>query len=883
MPRWRWEGRSAKTTDSVTDTHASGERSIAIGEHSFVGAAFTGDNARAIQLPVEAFRPIAQVQAPPGIDNVPARSAHFVGRERELARLDSALSGAGPVVLAVHGLGGIGKTTLVAEWAARGGRAPVRWVTADTSAGVERGLAEFAGALQPALAQVLTVEQLAERTLQWLATHSGWLLVLDNVNNPADIADVLARAHGGGRIVITSRLGTGWQSVGAAIVRVDVLESSDSEALLTGLVTADGPRSLDGVVELCAVLGHLPLAVEQAGAYLAQNPFITPRGYLDLLSQYPGDMYRQTGEAADPDRTIARIWRVTLDRIITDHPLAADVLRILAWYAPDTIPVTLLEGLADPPALHSALGALVAYNMITPNPERGTLAIHRLVQAVARTPDLDDGERMPAVIEHAHARAAVMLRKALPDWGDPATWPTWRLLLPHVDVLLARSGDDTVVTAEILSRAGKFLEGQGGHDRAIAYAHRAFAARARILGNDHPDTLGSRHDLASAYGSAGETTEAISRYERNLADRERVLGTDHPDTLTSQNNLAEAYSKAGRIAEAIPLLERTLTDREQILSSDHPDTLASRNNLASVYGSAGRTLEAIPVLERTVTDIERVLGPGHPSALTSRNNLAGAYESAGRFTEAIDLLERNLADRARILGSDHPDTLTARNNLASAYRRTGRNTEAIALLERNLADTARILGPDHTTSLTSRNNLASLYGAAGRVIEAIPLYERNLADRERILGPDHPDTLTSRNNLADAYSRAGRSTEAIALHERNLADRERILGDDHPHTLSSLNNLASAYSKAGRATDAIPLYDRTIADSERILGPDHPDTLTCRNNLASAYHKTGRTAEAIVLHERNLTDRTRILGTDHPDTVSSRNAIDRLRSQRSPD
>jgi hypothetical protein len=72
-----------------------------------------------------------------------------------------------------------------------------------------------------------------------------------------------------------------------------------------------------------------------------------------------------------------------------------------------------------------------------------------------------------------------------------------------------------------------------------------------------------------------------------LAARERVLGPDHPDTLNSRNNLADAYVAADRAAEAIPLHERTLADRERVLGPDHPDTLTSRDNLAAARAALG--------------------------------------------------------------------------------------------------------------------------------------------------------------------------------------------------------------------------------------------------------------------------------------------------------
>ena len=202
-------------------------------------------------------------------------------------------------------------------------------------------------------------------------------------------------------------------------------------------------------------------------------------------------MYRASAEGGDASRTIARIWDVTLDRL-AGEPLAGHVLRVLAWYAPDAIPRSLLGGLADPPALLGALGRLAAYSMLTVTD--GTLAMHRLVQAVARTPDPDIPHRNGRAVDQARDLATILLAVAVPgDLLDPSGWPSWRALLPHIDALAShvQPQADTVVTAWLLNIAGIFLYNQGAVSRAIAYHERALAVRTRILGDDHPNTLAS--------------------------------------------------------------------------------------------------------------------------------------------------------------------------------------------------------------------------------------------------------------------------------------------------------------------------------------------------------------------------------------------------------
>ncbi|MFD0167040.1 tetratricopeptide repeat protein [Streptomyces decoyicus] len=242
-------------------------------------------------------------------------------------------------------------------------------------------------------------------------------------------------------------------------------------------------------------------------------------------------MYRHGAVTTPAERVIARLWNITLDRITALQPAAADLLRTLAWYAPDNIPTLLADGPADPPALNAAISLLTAYSMVTPDPGTGTLAVHRLVQTLTRTPDPDDPHRTPHHIQQARAQATDNLTTALPaTWDDPATWPAWRTLLPHVDALAPHTTEDTDTdtTAHLFTETAGFLDNQGQLIRATSHLQRALADRLRVLGEDHPDTLTSRNNLAYAYEAAGDLERAIPLHERTLADRLRVLGEGPP-------------------------------------------------------------------------------------------------------------------------------------------------------------------------------------------------------------------------------------------------------------------------------------------------------------------------------------------------------------------
>ncbi|MEU5687887.1 FxSxx-COOH system tetratricopeptide repeat protein [Streptomyces venezuelae] len=735
------------------------------------------------------------VEVPRGIHNLPdLPSRIFVGRDEALAALGRALSeDSQTITQTLHGLGGVGKTTLALHYAHdhRDEYRLVWWIRADTPDLIDAGLAALAARLRGGRAPALATAQAASWAIGWLQTHPGWLLVFDNVERPEDVRPVTGQLRAAGRQLLTSRCGGGWSGDPLPLPVLDTEASLDLLARLTNGGDEEEARAL------AEELGHLPLALEQAGAFIAQTS-ITIGEYREMLREYARHTTDAAPAGSDPTRTMARIWRITLDALHERDPRAVEILRVAAWYAPTGIPRDLFAPLAENPVDLAGLLALLAnYNMITI--DRSTLGVHRLVQTVARTPADDDPHRGRELIDEARVQAAAWLCGALPDDPDEnvAGWPTWRHLLPHTEALLAawRPAEDNDSTLFVLNQVALYLQGQGEPLRAIDFLRRNLEGSLRLKGTGHLDTLTARNNLASAHERAGDVSRAIPLFEETLAERLQILGKDHPHTLTSRNNLACVYEAAGDLHRAIPLYEETLVDRQRVLGGNHPQTLSSSNNLAYAYSSVGELDRAIALYEKTLAGRLRVLGEDHPDTLMSRHNLASAYKDAGDVPRSISMLEKVWSDRSRVLGAVHPDSLASRNNLAHAYLRDGQTDRARLLFEGNLADQLRVLGEEHPDTLTTQNNLAFLWEFSDDVSRALRLYEEVLTVRLRVLGEDHPDTLVSRNNLAQALESRGRTSSAVELYVELLADCVRVLSPDHPTTLLVRRNLAAARAR----------------------------------------------------------------------------------------
>ncbi|MEI5097584.1 SAV_2336 N-terminal domain-related protein [Streptomyces sp. PmtG] len=325
-------------------------------------------------------RPIpAEAAALPGTSNVP-RLGTFVGRAKALRRLDAEL--ARPAtnarrVVVVYGGAGMGKTALAARWSLSmdGSMSPVWWLDATSLDAVVVGLAELARELDPAaesadavdtaestasmasMASTASAEssraRLADRAIAWLAAHDDWLLVFDGAEKPTDISVILSRLGQGGAILVTTRRAEGWERVGT-VLELGPMGPDEAADLIATRAGTGVPRK--EAYDLAVALGHLPLALELAAAYMAEEG-VSAGDYLMLME-------RDRSQMTDTVPGEGRALRLALRTL--DDPLAHRVLNILAWLAPEPVPLAVLAPLGSEAALGQAVSPVVAPG--TPRP-----------------------------------------------------------------------------------------------------------------------------------------------------------------------------------------------------------------------------------------------------------------------------------------------------------------------------------------------------------------------------------------------------------------------------------------------------------------------------------------------------------------------------------
>ena len=774
-------------------------------------------------------------------------------------------------------------------------------------------------------ARSATPEKNQEEILQdvklWLESTSskGWILLLDNADNVVDfesnnseISKFLPQGAKG-NIIFTTRSLAVAEREDCNVVEVGKVSDTEARELFSRqLKIASNLQTEDeqAVTNLIDFLSHLPLAITGAAAFMLETS-TSPSDYWSLIQESDkqakrllSSEFRVLAREAGMTESILSTFFITFDRISAQMPMAANILRLIAFLDRQNIPKDLIvrSGLdvRDSLDYRRAIGTLLGFSLVSEEQGGEVYELHRLVQLSVHA------YLSPKETSEWKGRAVEIVSALYPEYGH-GVQHICAVYLPHALAVIEGSTGPTV--DELHYRVASHLRSTGYYDDAEIHIRQCIATG---INNDQiPEgTLGltrihaylkqtlsllagllssvlgyiwlllsRRHSqyyrqywerrrlLALILESQGRYAEAESLSRRVLRGTEKTLGPRHADTQASVNNLAAVLNQLGNYIEAEKMFRRALKDKSG--AAEEEDLMGLRGNLGSVLCQLGRYGEAEEVLRQVMESKEKALGPEDYDTLATAHNLAWALTNLGRFEEAETLYRRVQDGRQRSLRLEHPDTLACTNNLAIVLDKQGKYHEAEGEYRRALEGLEKVLGPEHPTVLTVVGNLASVLTELGQYQEAMDMLWRALESSDKSLGPEHPDTIGALRNLGRVLNKRGWYDQAELALRRVLNLREKVLGPEHPDTLDTLSDLASILQELENYEEAKEMSQRALALLEKALGPEHPHTLASVNNLANLHSLLGNHQEAKALNLRALSARETHLGSDHPDTLVS--------------
>ncbi|KIM32459.1 hypothetical protein M408DRAFT_219250 [Serendipita vermifera MAFF 305830] len=759
--------------------------------------------------------------------------------------------------------------------------------------------------------------------------NSKWLIAFDNVDDVnIDLPKFFPQCDHGA-ILVTSRN----QSLGLLAsepqfhLQLDVMSQDEAIEVITK--SARRPRLSPGeskaVSDITERLGYLPIALSQAGCYMAETG-CSAAEYLELLSESRIKLLDRPSRSRQKECAYA-----ALDISYKRLPIHIQkFMHILSFYHFANFPMSTISQAAanafrQDPFPFAARGpefetqiqllneifltdgewtnfqlqewilVLQSYSMasFTTNSDTKLLRIHPLIRDWAF-------DRLSSERRVEFQGAALRLLAACMDEGRDL-----RLLPPHAAAFLSRS-DPEYLSINDRAALGKILRGQ---DQNAAQAiwlpiyntchdlvSGPYIVAARSTGSlsivpfwplgwrlkrgspdpnntlrleygiDHLHVATAALETAEAYGEMNlEQAEALE--SEAIRIRTLSLGPRHLDTLKATVSLSGTWYYQEKYQKAFEKIEHCLKFMKEQLSAAHPYVLRIEKVFAGMQMKQHNNRESEVVQQRILETLIAERGETHPETLFAMLILGWTQGKSGHYSEAEALLERVVELRKTLSGEADGATLAAMATLAGTYHEHGRYADAEAVQLKILEQRIARSGDDDGDTRIARSRLAATYRSQGRYIEAEEQLLKAFESHKRECEEANSDPIFGMDELALTYCEHGRHSEAETIQSSILEKRETQLGGENKHTLTAMFNLGCTYYHQGRYFEAGQLLEKAMEGRKAKCGEEDPDTLAVMSKLAVAKCEQSHYSEAEALQLKVLQAKRRQLWDGHRDIL----------------
>lgn len=717
------------------------------------------------------------------INNLGLPNKYFSGREKELNQIDRYFQ-QGEVTMinicqTISGLGGVGKTQLALEYGYRfGGNYPdaVWFIVADESVSIYKSFVQFAITVGISLPTECQIKDLQLVIRNWLSNHDKWLMIIDNIENFEDIEEYLPKVLKGHFIITTrdSNIDIGVKCP------LDVFSEGEAVNFLKNRIYGKGEKKEydfedfeNMAPKLVKRLGNLPLALEQAGAYI----FVTKCSiseYLDILEENGLRMFDEKEDYAVPlyyEKVVNTTWNVSISNIANE---GAKQLFYLCSYMDshkipvdffiqtrDKLPTPLCDDLESGLSKNRIVTELRKYSLIGGNAKY--IDVHQLVQEVVRN-QLGDEKKWVNLCYSC-------IGEYLPTkYDDKKSRIQFFEISNHCESVLNRMNevkkDEDYL--KILFNMGYGYCVNGNYKKSYDFHKKEL----RVIENVFPKNLKS---IARSYNYIGLACfyqgnyKEAKYYYKNAIDVIREFKNCKKEFAEIYNNFALVYRRQGKYKKAIKMYFDSLALKNQIYNYENNSIAETYNNIGVAYYWDNKFKKALKWHFKAKKIREDILSPDDPDLAETYNNIGVVYFAQGKYSEIYNYYEKALNIRREVLGEEHPETTMTYDNIASYFAVIKKYDEAIEYFEYALKIRLDKLGEDHVDVAATYNNMAYVYrhrndDADAKLIEsrkkqddktAIKYYEKSYEIFVKNFGKKHPHTMEVFKNLSDMYKCIG--------------------------------------------------------------------------------------------------------------------------------
>ncbi|KAL6881404.1 P-loop containing nucleoside triphosphate hydrolase protein [Trichoderma novae-zelandiae] len=668
-----------------------------------------------------------------------ARNSTFIGRVGELDRVheqlcETRISGdTVPSIVAVHGMGGAGKSQLALEYLFQNkqkykGRF---WIRAEDAAIIQQDFARVSNYLGPgdtgvadlkmADGTVKDLKKAVQTVKDWFSgTSEPWLLVFDNVNDATDIQEYLPTS-GRGSVIVTTRDRDAADNLGqwTKTIELQGLQENEATTLLRQIDPAIPEDDLTR--KIVDELGSLPLAICQMGTYIRQTKCTLDQFY-NLLQSDTERLYSDTAsiKTLSYSMTLARCCDMSIELLPK-----ADIylLGVIALFQTDEVPeelitrgcrgISRIEHLADPCNWNDAIRTLTRHSVVTASQDgsRRNLRMHRVVKRRAIYFLAAEPFSRAEAFRDAATLLNGMFPRRPPDGGTMTQqWVECELWLPHVLSLRDSSISSKQPQegwpreyAEILCNCAWYMWERGA---AHAFEFATHAADVCETAVQEDDTLLS--DIYTIVGALRLVRfqlkrECLEAFQKALDIRERYMAKIAHPTLDDRRMIAGGYNNAGvgrlvleEYSEAMRLIQKSL-ELKYALGDETTvpyDIGIGIYNICRIQMGQGLILEARENAKKALDLVELKNGPEDFRTNQFRFTYAELLIASGEVEEGLYIHEYTMEIRKRVMGDENNDTGVSYYGLGCLYQQLGRLEDALASIENAIKVFENVLGAE---------------------------------------------------------------------------------------------------------------------------------------------------------------------------------------------
>jgi tetratricopeptide (TPR) repeat protein len=822
----------------------------------------------------------------------PFKTDFFIGRDNDLAAIENDYLQQNHLLVLVNGEGGMGKTTLAAQyWFKHENRYKhLAWIFADS--GVGNALLSLAANLgvqfSPQDDEKTQIERIAEEINK---LENPCLLVFDNANNDEDLKKyfVLLKKLSNCHILLTSRVAklanTPVHPVkklddkyAVAIFKEYYPKLSDTESeLLHNLLVSVGHNTL--VIELLAKNLAIFNYFEATYSLTSLVKDLQNKGLFGIQNEKVEVVYQSdTLRTETPERIIEAMYDLSA---LSD--LEKYLLNNFAVLPAENIPFTTLKDLLKPDDLHSfkaSLRTLQQKSWIDFYENTNEFKISPVIQHNTKR------KNAATLLNDCDTLIYTLIHELHPDKIHEDNYKMSTIFVLYAETVVVAFDEPNFNAVLLSQRIGNYYETIGNLDRAIYFYEKSNVISKKLC-VIQPDNEYNKNGLAISYQYLGITHSALGNLDKALTFYEEynrlaaALNEAFPTNVSFKNGLAISYQYLGITHSALGNLDKALAffeERNRLgkeLYKAYPTNVELKNGLAISYEKLGETHSALGNLDTALTFFEernrlgKELYEAFSTNVELKNGLAISYEKLGQMHSILGNLDKALGfyEEQNRLGKElyeaYPTNVSFKNGLAVSYAKLGITHSALGNLDKalvffdecnrlsvalyaafptnvelkiDLAISNQFLGITHT-SLGNLDKALVFFDEYNRL--SVALYAAFLTNVELKNG-----LAISNQFLGNTHSALGNLDKALAFYEE-YNRLEAALNEAYPTNVDFKNNLAISYSKLGETHSTLGNLDKALTFYEEYnrleeeLYEAYPTNVSFKNGLAISYSQLG--------------------------------------------